>query len=75
VGSVKVTSPAGLSRVCDVLSAVEVTGVADDTAVVVVADYGMEQSDSDQGEPWDEALAATGVPYREVGDGLIDLVD
>jgi len=64
VGSVKVTSPAGLSWFCDVLSAVEVTGVADDTGVVVVADHGMEQSHSDQGEPWDEVLAATGVPNR-----------
>jgi phosphonoacetate hydrolase len=63
----------GDARIGRVLAAVERAGALDDTAVFVVADHGMEQSDPELDEPWDDALASTGVAYREVGDGLIYL--
>jgi phosphonoacetate hydrolase len=63
----------GDARIGRVLAAVERAGALDDTAVFVVADHGLEQSDPELDEPWDDALASTGVAYREVGDGLIYL--
>jgi phosphonoacetate hydrolase len=59
------------ARVGDVLAAVERAGVLERTAVLVVADHGMEQNDPDNDGTWGDALAATGTPYREVGGGLI----
>ncbi len=63
------------ARIGEVLRAVESAGVRDDTAVFVIADHGMEQSDPEINTSWEPELAATGVPYTEVGGGLIYLVD
>ena len=62
------------ARVGDVLAAVDAAGVRDRTAVVVLADHGMEETS-------DPAVSATGrpswpppaVPHLEVGGGLIYL--
>ncbi|MCP4436095.1 MAG: hypothetical protein GY812_11480 [Actinomycetia bacterium] len=61
------------ARVGDVLAAVESAGALDDTAVLVIADHGMEQCDPEVDEGWDQAVAESGVACREVGDGLIYL--
>ncbi len=69
------------ARIGDLLAAVEAAGATDRTAVFVIADHGMEQSDPDLAdqsdpdldEPWSDVLAATGVAHREVGGGLIYL--
>ncbi|MEZ5380480.1 MAG: alkaline phosphatase family protein [Microthrixaceae bacterium] len=61
------------ARVGDVLTAVDAAGVRDRTAVVVLADHGMETSDTALSATWEAELAATGVPHLEVGGGLIYL--
>ena len=66
------------ARIADLLAAVEASGASDRTAVFVIADHGMEQSSTDRSDtaldqPWSDALAATGIPHREVGGGLIYL--
>jgi len=45
------------------------------TAVVVLADHGMEESDPDCKGDWDEALAAAGIPFRDEGYGFVYLGD
>jgi arylsulfatase A-like enzyme len=57
----------------DVLAAVDAAGVRDRTAVVVLADHGMETSDPALSATWEAELAAAGVPHLEVGGGLIYL--
>lgn len=59
------------ARVGEVLAAVERSGALGRTAVLVIADHGMEQCDPAVAEPWHDALAATGVAHRDVGDGLV----
>jgi phosphonoacetate hydrolase len=59
------------ARVGDVLAAVDRAGALERTAVLVIADHGMEQNDPDNDGSWDDVLAATGTAYREVGGGLI----
>jgi phosphonoacetate hydrolase len=61
------------ARVGDVLAAVERAGALERTAVLVIADHGMEQNDPAVDAPWTAALDASGVPHREVGGGLIYL--
>jgi len=61
------------ARIGELLRAVEVAGVADSTAIVVIADHGMEQSDPSADRPWDDDLAACGVAHRIVGDGFVYL--
>ncbi len=61
------------ARIADLLAAVDAAGATDRTAVFVIADHGMEQSDPDLDATWDDALAATGVEHVEVGGGLIYL--
>lgn len=62
------------ARVGDVLAAVDAAGVRERTAVVVLADHGMEQSDPTMSTGWASELEATGIPHRDVGGGLIYLV-
>lgn len=61
------------ARIGEVLAAVDASGARDRTAFVVIADHGMEQADPDLARTWDDELAATGIPYTEVGGGLIYL--
>lgn len=63
----------GDRRVGRLLSAVERAGVSERTAVVVIADHGMEQADPDLTADWTEELSEAGVQYREVGGGLVYL--
>lgn len=59
------------ARIGEIVAAVERAGVLERTAFLVIADHGMEQSDPEVAETWDDALAGTGVLYREVGNGLL----
>lgn len=61
------------ARVGEVVAAVERAGALERTAFVVIADHGMEQADPTVDRTWAEELAATGVPHRDVGGGLIYL--
>lgn len=58
------------ARVGEVLAAVERAGALERTAVLVIADHGMEQSDPQVDRDWGEDLASVGVGHREVGGGL-----
>ena len=60
-------------RLGDVLAAVEAAGAIDRTAVFVIADHGMQQNDPANDRSWAAALASTGVPLRDVGDGFVYL--
>jgi predicted AlkP superfamily pyrophosphatase or phosphodiesterase len=61
------------ARIGEVLTAIDAAGVRDRTAVLVIADHGMEQADPGVDQTWDDALTTTGVGYSEVGGGLIYL--
>jgi len=61
------------ARIGDVLLAVDRAKALDRTAVLVIADHGMEQSDPENAGGWSGDLASTGVAHREVGNGLIYL--
>jgi predicted AlkP superfamily pyrophosphatase or phosphodiesterase len=61
------------ARIGEILEAVERVGATETTAVLLIGDHGMEQCDPTVDEPWDDVLAASGVPHREVGGGLIYL--
>jgi predicted AlkP superfamily pyrophosphatase or phosphodiesterase len=61
------------ARIGEVLAAVERAGALERTAVFVVADHGMEQTDPQVDRDWTPELTASGVPHREVGGGLIYL--
>lgn len=61
------------SRVGELLAAVDRAGALDRTAVLVIADHGMEQADPDVSASWTDELLATGVAHTEVGGGLIYL--
>lgn len=60
-------------RVGDVLAAVEAAGALGDTAVFVIADHGMEQNDPANTASWDQALAGTGIDFRQVAEGFVYL--
>ena len=59
------------ARVGEVLEAVERAGALERTAVLVIADHGMEQSDPELDRAWGEDLREVGVEHHEVGGGLI----
>ena len=61
------------ARIGDVLAAVERAGALERTAVLVIADHGMEQNDAEVDASWTAELDASGVAHREVGGGLIYL--
>lgn len=61
------------ARIGEVLGAIEAAGVRDETAILVIADHGMEQADPEVDQTWDDTLAAAGISYTEVGGGLIYL--
>jgi predicted AlkP superfamily pyrophosphatase or phosphodiesterase len=59
------------ARLGDILDAVERAGVFDRTAVFLVADHGMEESNPDCTGNWADALDESGVEYRDEAYGFI----
>jgi hypothetical protein len=60
-------------RVGEILDAVERAGAFDDTAFVLVADHGMEETNPQVRGDWDAALTAAGVAFRDEGHGFVYL--
>jgi len=60
-------------RLGEILGAVEKAGVFDDTAFVLVADHGMEESDPEVRGDWDVALRDEGLTFRDEGYGFLYL--
>lgn len=63
------------ARVGDVLAAVERAGAFDETAFLLVADHGMEETDPAVTGDWDVALHDAGIPFRDEGYGFLYLGD
>lgn len=59
------------ARVGEIMAAVERAGAFDDTAFVLVADHGMEETDRSCTGDWDAALAEAGVRVRDEGYGFL----
>ena len=57
------------------LDAVERAGVFDDTAFVLVADHGMQETDPAVTGDWDVALRDAGIDFRDEGYGFLYLGD
>jgi predicted AlkP superfamily pyrophosphatase or phosphodiesterase len=60
-------------RVGEVLEAIERAGAMADTAFVLLADHGMEETDPGVKGDWDAALTAAGVAFRDEGHGFVYL--
>ncbi|MGH9040375.1 MAG: alkaline phosphatase family protein [Acidimicrobiia bacterium] len=60
-------------RIGEILAAIEAAGAFDETAFVLVADHGMEETNPEVRGDWDAALVETGVPFRDEGAGFIYL--
>jgi predicted AlkP superfamily pyrophosphatase or phosphodiesterase len=56
-----------------VLAAVERAGAFDDTAFVLVADHGMQQTDPSVQGDWDVELRAAGIDFRDEGYSFLYL--
>ena len=63
------------ARVGEILDAVERAGVFDDTAFVLVADHGMQQTDPSVRGDWGVELREAGVQFRDEGYGFLYLGD
>ena len=63
------------ARIGEILGAVERAGVFDDTAFVLVADHGMQQTDPTVTGDWDVALRTAGIPFRDEGYSFLYLGD
>ncbi len=61
------------ARISAILRAVETAGAREETAVFVVADHGMEQSDPNLTESWEPALSGAGIDFRDEAHGFIYL--
>jgi predicted AlkP superfamily pyrophosphatase or phosphodiesterase len=61
------------ARLGEVLAAVDRAGALDRTAVLIVADHGMEQVGSETTEGWGPALDAAGIGYRDEASGFLYL--
>jgi predicted AlkP superfamily pyrophosphatase or phosphodiesterase len=61
------------ARMGEIIAAVERAGVADDTAFVLVADHGMEESDPAVRGDWDVVLRDEGLSFRDEGYGFLYL--
>ena len=55
------------ARVGEVLAAVTRAGAFDDTAFVLVADHGMQETDPAVRGDWDVELRAAGIEFRDEG--------
>jgi hypothetical protein len=60
-------------RLGEILAAVERAGVFDDTAFVLVADHGMEETNPEVRGDWGVALREAGVTFRDEGYGFLYL--
>src|SRR5581483_3083144 len=60
-------------RIGEIMAAVEAAGVFDDTAFVLVADHGMEETDPAVNGDWDVALRDAGITFRDEGYGFLYL--
>jgi arylsulfatase A-like enzyme len=63
------------ARVGEVLASVERAGVFDDTAFVLVADHGMQETDPGVRGDWDVALRDAGVDVRDEGYSFLYVGD
>ena len=61
------------ARLGEVLAAVERAGEFDDTAFVLVADHGMEETDPEVRGDWDTHLREAGLTFRDEGYGFLYL--
>jgi hypothetical protein len=61
------------ARMGEIIAAVERAGVVDDTAFVLLADHGMEESDPDVRGDWGVALRDEGLVFRDEGYGFLYL--
>ena len=61
------------ARLGEVLGAVEARGARASTAVLVVADHGMEENAADNVGDWSAALSAAGIVHRDEASGFIYL--
>ena len=59
------------ARIGEILAMVERRGVLDDTAIFLVADHGMEQSNPDITESWNPYLERAGVKFRDEAYGFL----
>jgi len=60
-------------RMGEILAAIERAGVFDDTAFVLLADHGMEETDPAVNGDWDVALRNAGLTFRDEGYGFLYL--
>jgi predicted AlkP superfamily pyrophosphatase or phosphodiesterase len=60
-------------RIGEILDAIEHAGAMADTAFVLLADHGMEETDPGVRGDWDAALAEAGVAFRDEGHGFVYL--
>lgn len=61
------------ARIGEVIAAVELAGVAGETAFVLVADHGMEQNSEDVTGDWGDALREAGLTFRDEASGFVYL--
>jgi predicted AlkP superfamily pyrophosphatase or phosphodiesterase len=61
------------ARIGAILAAIEQAGAFDDSAFVLVADHGMEETDPEVTGDWDVALRDAGLAFRDEGYGFIYL--
>jgi phosphonoacetate hydrolase len=62
-------------RLGELLAAVERAGAFDDTAFVLVADHGMEETDPEVTGDWDEVLRDADIRFRDEGYGFLYVGD
>ena len=60
-------------RIGEILDAIDRAGALDDTAFVVLADHGMEETNPAVRGDWDAALSEAGVAFRDEGAGFVYL--
>ncbi len=61
------------ARIGDILAAIERAGAFDDTAFVLLADHGMEETNPVVRGDWDQGLTEAGVNFRDEGHGFVYL--
>jgi predicted AlkP superfamily pyrophosphatase or phosphodiesterase len=61
------------ARIGEILDAIDHAGALADTAFVLLADHGMEETDPATTGDWDAALVEAGVAFRDEGHGFVYL--